>query len=322
MRGTARMLASILVLSGAAVARAAEPPSLGGKAFVLTAEPGAQRPNVAVDDLGTGHFAWDVDQPYPKTDTTVYCRVPRGATACQATQRFDIAPWLEAFGNPVVLTPAPGLVILLVHRCCGTGQGNYAVISTDGGNTFAAPHLISGDQIEIADAVYGPGDGAVSLVDNVVSSGTHYQAASLGGYTEASANVGDGPGPQGYDGTIGFTSPTSPLVAFDDLKTGFFREWHGPGAVNDLSQWGPTQAIGPMEDLRIATGLKGVVLMAKELVGTNDSDDVYTARRFDTVSHTFGKPVRISDPKVETDVIFRDFFQDPGGNTAAVFVAN
>jgi hypothetical protein len=62
--------------------------------------------------------------------------------------------------------------------------------------------------------------------------------------------------------------------------------------------------------------------MAKELVGTNESDDVYTGRRFDTVSHKFGAPVRISNPSVETDVIFRDIFQDPGGNIAAVFIAN
>src|SRR3954447_21282936 len=189
MRAWVRTLTVATVLAGAVPAGAAEPPPPRGTALVLTPGPGPQRPNVAVDDLGTGHFAWDVDQPYPKTDTTVYCRVPRGASACQATQRFDIAPGLEAFGNPVVLTPGPGQVILLVHRCCGTGQGNYAVISTDGGNTFAPPHLISGDQIEIADAVYGPGTGAVSLVDNVVSSGTHYQAAPLDGYTEATANV-------------------------------------------------------------------------------------------------------------------------------------
>src|SRR3954453_7052755 len=101
MRWWVRTLTIATVLAGAVPAVAAEPPSLAAKACVLTAEPGAQRPNVAVDDMATGHFAWEADQPYPKTDTTVYCRVPRGATACQATQRFDIAPGLEAFGNPV-----------------------------------------------------------------------------------------------------------------------------------------------------------------------------------------------------------------------------
>src|SRR5690242_3297859 len=84
-----RMLAGIAVfaaLMGPAAALAAEPASLHGKPFVLSTESGAQRPDVAVDDNGTGHFAWDVDLPYPSGDALVYCRVPRGATACAKTQ--------------------------------------------------------------------------------------------------------------------------------------------------------------------------------------------------------------------------------------------
>src|SRR4051794_16118931 len=102
-----RMLAGMAVMTalvGPAAAVAAEPPSLNAKPFVLSTEAGAQKPNVAVDDMGTGHFAWDVDAPYPATDPLVYCRVPRGATACQAPQRFALP--LEAFGKPQVLTPA------------------------------------------------------------------------------------------------------------------------------------------------------------------------------------------------------------------------
>lgn len=318
MRGILAGIVVALLLGVAAQAQAAEPPSLGAKPFQLTAEEGARKPNVAVDDMGTGHFAWNVDRPYPESDPAQYCRVPRGATACQSPQTFNLP--LEAFGEPQVLTPAPGLVILVVHRGYGTGEGTYAIVSTDGGHTFALPRVIG--TVMPGQAVYGPGTGAVSLVDDVVTAGTHYQAAPLDGYTEAIAHVGDGPNLQGYDGTIGFPTPTTPLVAFDDLETGFFREWGGTGDVNDLSTWKPTQTIGKVTELRIASGVKGVVLMGKELVGTNISDDVYTARRFDTTTGTFGPPVRISDPKIETDVIFRDVFQDAGGNVAAVFVAN
>src|SRR4051812_28736684 len=102
------MLAGIAVfaaLIGQGPAIAAEPPSLHGTPFVLTTEKGAQHPGVAVDETGTGHFAWNVDAPYPQTDPLVYCRVPRGATACQGTQRFPLPQ--EAFGNAKVLTPAP-----------------------------------------------------------------------------------------------------------------------------------------------------------------------------------------------------------------------
>ncbi|MCW2990908.1 MAG: hypothetical protein JWM73_1502, partial [Solirubrobacterales bacterium] len=308
----------MLALVGAAPALAAEPPSLHAKPFLLTADPLAQKPNVAVDDLGAGHFAWDVDAAYPASDPLVYCRVPRGATACQAQQ--TIALPLEAFGEPQVLTPAPGAVILIAYRCCGTGEGTYAVVSADGGNTFAPPRLIG--SVEPGQAVYGPGTGAVSLTDHVITAGVHYQAAPLDGYTEESAHVGNGGGFRSYDGTIGFPNPTTPLVAYDDLDTGYFRIWSGTGNVNDVAAWSPEQTIGKAEELRIATGNKGVVLVAKDPAGPDTSDDVYTARRFDTTTNTFRAPVPISNPKIEPDVIFRDAFEDPGGNVAAVFVAN
>src|SRR4051794_20335348 len=98
-----RRLAGIVALAaliGPGSALAAEPPSLNGKAFVLSTEAGARKPNVAVDDAGTGHFFWNVDRPYPQTDASVYCRVPRGKTACDRTQRFDLP--LEVFGEPQV----------------------------------------------------------------------------------------------------------------------------------------------------------------------------------------------------------------------------
>src|SRR4051812_23517462 len=110
MRGV-QVLAIAALLAGGGTALAAEPPSLHGKPFVLSNETQAQKPNVAVDDAGTGHFAWDVDRPYPESDPVVYCRVPRGATACQVTTRIPLP--LEAFGEPQVLTPGGGQVIVL-----------------------------------------------------------------------------------------------------------------------------------------------------------------------------------------------------------------
>ncbi|MCW2966363.1 MAG: hypothetical protein JWM71_135, partial [Solirubrobacteraceae bacterium] len=223
------------------------------------------------------------------------------------------------FGEPQVLTPAPGEVILVTHRCCGKGEGTYAIVSTDGGTTFAAPTVIG--TIEPGQAVYGPGTGVVSLTDDVVTAGVSYQAAPLDGPVPAgAANVGDGPNLQSYDGTTGFPSANVPIVAFDDLTNGFWREWGGTGDPNDLATWKPTQALGKVTDLRLATGPKGVVLMGLQDVSVGAHK--YTARRFDPVSDSFGAPVDISDPAIETDVIFRDTFEDAGGNVADVWIAN
>jgi hypothetical protein len=315
--GIAWLVALACALALPATALAAEPAQLPVKPFTLSADPHAKKPNVAVDEAGTGHFLWDVDVPYPASDPSVYCRVPRGASACQKTLVFNLP--LESFGEPQVLTPGGGQVILLTYRCCGDGEGTYAIVSGDGGETFGAPHVIG--KVEPGQAVYGPGTGVVSLADDVVTAGIHYQAAPLDGFVDHNANVGNGPGLQGYDGTIGFPAPTTPIVAFDDLTTAFFRAWSGAGDVNDLGTWGPIVPIGPLKELRIATGPKGVVLMGKEHAD-NPYRDVYTARRFDPATGTFGASTPISDPKVETDVIFRDIFEDGGGNIAAAFIAN
>jgi len=316
-------MALALALVAPAQATVTQPPSLGVKAFTLTADPNAHKPNVAVDDMGVGHFFWDVNNNDVNNnggdDPAVYCRVPRGATACATTQTFNLP--LEAFGEPQVLAPAPGEVILITHRCCGKGEGTYAIVSTDGGNTFSAPAVIG--TIEPGQAAYGPGTGVVSLVDDVVSGGVSYQAASLDGYTENKANVGNGPNLQGYDGTVGFPAANIPIVAFDDLTNGFYRLWGGAGDPNDLSTWGPQQSLGPLTELRMATGFKGVVLMGKQQVpGGQEGEDEFVARRFDPTTSSFGTPVVLSDPKIETDNIFRDINEDSGGNIAAVWIAN
>src|SRR5919107_4932580 len=168
-------IALAVLVAGVPAARAAEPAGLGVKPFQLTAEPRAKKPNVAVDENGVGHFVGDIDRPYPQVDETQYCRVPRGAAGCQGIQTFPLP--LEAFGEPQVLTPAAGEVIVIAYRCCGTGEGTYAVVSHDGGATFAAPRLVG--SVAPGQAVYGPGTGAVSLVDDVVTAGVHYQAAPL-----------------------------------------------------------------------------------------------------------------------------------------------
>lgn len=318
MRRSAGALLALMLLAGPVQAFGAGPKDLGVKPFLLTNDAGAEKPNVAVDDMGVGHFAWNVDAPYPASDPLVYCRVPRGATACQSTQTFNLP--LEAFGETQVLTPAPGQVIILTFRGYGTGEGLYAIVSEDGGNTFAVPRLIA-DNVTPGQAAYGPGTGAVSVTNHVVG-GVDYQAASLDGYTEESAEVGNGGNFRGYDGTIGFPDAQTPLVAYDNLETGYFRVWSGKGNVNDIATWLPEQTIGLVDDLRIATGPKGVVLLGSDPIEPGSAFNKYTARRYDTTTGTFGAPVDVSNPKIENDVIFRDVYQDPGGNIAAAFVAN
>jgi hypothetical protein len=310
-------LLGLATAAAPAGAQVTPPPGLGVEPFVLSPSAAAVKPNVAVDDLGTGHFVWE-ENVNGGDDVLHYCRIPRGATACQAAQQFALPK--EAFDRPAVFTPGPGQVILLTYRCCN--EAVFAVISADGGSTFAPPKQV-GD-LNIGDAAYGPGTNAVSVV-NDVSGGVSFQAMPLTGPpVTAKARVGDGGGAafRGYDGSVGFPTANAPITAFDDLTNGFLRVWGGSGDVNDLATWKPAQPLGVIEDLRMVSGPKGVFLMGKEELTPGATDDVYVMRRYDPTTETFGPSTRISDPKLETDVIFRDAWEDAGGNVAAAWVAN
>jgi hypothetical protein len=294
-----------------------EPASLGQKPFTLTADQAARKVNVGVDAAGTGHFVWNVNVN-PGDDPLHYCRVPRGARACAAQMQFALP--LEAFGEPQVVIPAPGEIVLIAYRCCGDGEGTYAVVSTDGGNTFGAPHLIG--SVEPGQATLWPGTSVVALTDDVVTAGIHFEAAAIAGpQATTSANVGDGSS-QSYDGTVGFPSATAPIVAFDDLTNTFFRRWSGAGDVNSLGSWGPTQQVSTAQtEARIGTGPGGVVLMTKHRIQSPFSDE-YVARRYNPTTNTWGSAVALSNRHYESDVIFRDIFEDSSGHVAAIWIAN
>jgi len=309
--------AAAVLVAAAPAASAREPRSLGVKPFTLTSDTKARKVNVGVDKNGTGHFVWDVSIN-GGADPVHYCRVPRGARACQNQQ--DIPLPLEAFGEPQVIVPTGGIqVVLVTYRCCGPGEGTYAIVSTDGGNTFGTPHVIG--TIGPGQAALWPGTQALALADDVVTAGIHFQAAPIAGpAADHSANVGDGPS-QGYDGTIGFPTSSRPLVAFDDLENAFFREWTGAGDPNLLGTWGPAKQIGALTEVRIGTGKAGVVLMGKKRI-QNPFSAVYVARRYDVATDTFGPAKSLSRRKLEPDVIFRDIFEDDGGHVAAIWISN
>lgn len=309
------LAACALALAAAPAAGAAEPPSLGTTPFTLAASKQAKKVNVAVDAAGTGHFAWDVTAT-PAPDPLVYCRVPRGARACAAKQTFALP--LESFGEPQVLTAAPNVVVLIANRCCDPASSTYAIVSADGGQTFAAPKVIG--SVQPGQAVLWPGTDTVLLTNDVVTGGISVQGTSLsGGAVTGSANVGDGPS-QGYDGSVGFPVGGQPLVAFDDLRTTFWRQWSGAGSVNDLASWGPKHTLGKLGEVRFATGPKGAVLVGKRAIDQPYRTQ-FVARAFDPATGGFRAALPVS-AKREHDVIFMDALQDAGGNSAVVWIAN
>lgn len=83
--------------------------------FDLSPDPRAEMPDIAVDDSGTAHVAWNVSAGIPADDLLAYCRVPRGAKACDVSHTISL-PRTDFDGPQVVLTRS-GEVVLASRRC-------------------------------------------------------------------------------------------------------------------------------------------------------------------------------------------------------------
>lgn len=284
-------------------------------------------PDIAVDDGGTGHIAWS--EASSGDDPVQYCRLPRGATACAPS--LTLSPPEDGFGGPRVLLGA-GRVILLTARCCSqAGSEIHIYQSTDGGQTFSGPTKIgTGSDLDLGgEAAFGPGEFRTSTIGSG-SNGTFYQAAPIdpqGAPVDQHATVGPDCFEEGctVEGSIGFIDPLTPIVAFYSLDEGktldddttYFRAYGGSGDYNDISSWGPISPVGPGDEPKLASGVRGTYLLNRTGAPARRR---YVVRRFDPITSTFpGPPTPVSPAG---DPIFRDFIQDGGGNLHAIWSAN
>jgi hypothetical protein len=289
--------------------------------FNLTADARAEQPDIAVDDAGVAHVVWNV-QVIGGDDPLVYCRVPRGARACDVTQVLALPK--EGHPPQVVLTRS-GEVALVSPRLAFPSTRVYAAVSADGGSTFAAPAVIAerfygaGQEIE-----FGPGDFSLSLVGGFGggNEGVIYQAASLAGMTTAAADLTGGDWTKAFDVSVGFPDPVTPMVAYSGGAVGqpsriYFRRWGGSGDYNDAGTWEPEAVVpGTGSEPKLASGLRGVYLIYQGA----EPPYQYFVRRFDGTNFPGGKNQKVvSDPRTDQSAIFRDFLEDGEGNLHAVF---
>jgi hypothetical protein len=290
-----------LLLLTAAIALIAAAPARAATTFDLGV---GQHPDVSVDANGTGHFVWDVVNN-GSDDTTVYCQVPSGATACAKTQSFTFVK--ETIGrSSYVFTPSANRVVIVSSRCCN--EADIMVQSTDGGTTFSAPIQIGNTEFG-SSAVFGPGE---SVFGGSISS---WQAAALNGTTpdkRAMLNTGFGIAEHGSGALAGNTVP---VVAWDDGTNITSSFWNGTGDINDAANWtGPTP-VGAGQEVRVAGGPSGLALLS---TGGTPAVHVLEARKF--TGSGFGPPVSVSETG---DPIFADLFANQTtGELVAAWVDN
>ena len=112
-------------------------------------------PHVFVDAAGTAHLAW-AENPVDTPSVMHYCRLPRGAKTCTASQAIAILQPATGGNGPATDVDFEGPVPLAIGnelvtidgRCCNnapipgggtTGDPLYLFTSEDGGPTFTRP---------------------------------------------------------------------------------------------------------------------------------------------------------------------------------------
>jgi hypothetical protein len=256
-------------------------------------------PAVALDPSGNAYISWIGDEPL--TTSLHFCRLPRGAQACDvsgtiATPGTSLTrPYVQVEGNVVrVLSYRYGL--------SGTPfDGDLLFTSTDGGATFGAGLLVG--STPFYDAVAGPGAG-ISVISSAVTEGELFQRVPTDG-SSAGTQRALLSTTHPYLGTVALINPTTPLVVFDDgASNAQFRRYSGSGDVNDPASWTPPQDIGYEDYPHLAAGPNGVFML-----GTDTTRQLHVRRYLGDTG--FGSPSQIPGAPGESA---QDYMtQDPGG---------
>ncbi len=242
----------------------ASPASAGG----IQIAPDGNDPGVAVDAAGTAHIAFSsqVGSAYPYTHDYSYCRLKRGATACDKRVRLKTggAPdgSLDHFGRAQVLVDG-ARVIVVGDTCCGGGDGVKAWVSANGGDSFAAPVTLF-KTMSMEEAVLGPGTNSVSAIDSTTTGGVTYATGNLDGSTAGLSPfaIGAGVGPDFFgahaQAGVGLLNAQTPYVVlsdggrvwvkrFDSTKTGFNTpaNWLPPQKIDEENITEPVTTYGP-----------------------------------------------------------------------------
>jgi hypothetical protein len=289
-------------------------PAAAGAVTPLTIGTG-HKPGVAVDAAGTAYIAWF--GPESLTTSLNFCRLPRGAGACDV--RTTIAAPGTTLSRPFV-TVDGALVRVVSYRYGLTGarfDEIWEFTSADGGATFDAGHPVGIAPFD--EVVRGPGD-TLTVATNAESTGLAVQNVPLDGTTAGESQAilsADHP----YNGTVGiapipavsFGEVLTPIAVFADAASqAQFRLFNGsPAGLNDAAGWSPPVDIGYADYPRLAGGPSGLFLLS----GT--PQNALTVRRFNGT--TFASGVKIADVGDDAQAYLAE---DPGGRLHAVFAHN
>jgi hypothetical protein len=257
-------------------------------------------PGLAVDTAGTAYIAWR--GPESGAGSLQFCRLPRGATACDS--RHAIATPGDSVSRAFVVVSG-SRVIVVQYRYGGVPGGYDGLLSytsNDRGANFGPAVRIGTEAFN--EAVVGPGDTLSGITNNA----SYFQNAPLGGgsVSNRAALSTD----HLYNGTVGLIDAATPLAVFTDgSAAGQFRRYDGSGTLNDVANWSAPGELGQTQYPHLAGGPRGLFLLSTL------EDKTLSARKFNGT--IFGPPVTVATVVEQPSL---HAFQDASGRLHAVFV--
>lgn len=271
-----------------------------------------EKPDVHVDPAGTSHIVWNEDRIGEAPDITHYCRLKRGATACDnpnpTPMPIDI-PYASDDAGPKILQIGTQLVVLshryppVIRHPDGEDRDRttYAWTSVDGGTTWTGPGMV-GTIIPSGDVALGGGaNPRIAVITDRFSAGSIVQILDPGTFTSTSIPLGGIA--DAYDGAIAAEGDGF-VAAFANLNGGITVRRTDGSAPTDPGTW--SSAAVPGELPRLAGGPRGTFLLARE--------GAWTVRS--VTGGAPGAPATISPRDVAQT---RAFTQDPSGRLHAAF---
>jgi hypothetical protein len=267
-------------------------------AGAVTVGQGDNAPGVAVDAAGTAYIAWD------NHNTLQFCRLPRGASACDISHSIAApgATTLRAF-----VAVSGSRVVVVQYRYPLTGADPppaiWAFTSTNRGASFDAGHSVG--TLPFFDAVFGPGDTLSGVTNNQAA----FQNVPLDGGS-AGAAFATLSTDYLYQGTVGLLDAATPLAVFTGAgDTAVARRYDGSGSLNDATNWTPAEALGVARYPKLAGGPSGLFLLA-----TAADDHTVFARKW--TGSAFGAAATVGGGATSPTLAA---FEDAAGRLHAVF---